>query len=117
MLLTSSLRPARWLDLHDIKDFYETAVITNHNSWASSNWTGNLDIVHNASSSAMGDDTNLIVLIHGINADDWHWINASETVFKRLVLGGVSREIRHRQMAVQFSHPAEAAHDRRFQPK
>jgi hypothetical protein len=77
-----------WLDLHDIRDFFEVAKITNNASGAISNWTSAVETVLPATSSVLGDDTNLIVFVHGINVDDWHWIDASETVFKRLYWAG-----------------------------
>jgi len=77
-----------WLDLHDAKDFYERAVITNNISGAISNWTSSLQLVQPASSSALGEDTNLIVFVHGINVDDDDWRIESDTVFKRLYWAG-----------------------------
>jgi hypothetical protein len=76
------------LDLHDVKDFYERAVITNIMTGAKSNWTSTLDPVHYASSSALSDDTNLIVLIHGIDVRPTDWLTESDTVFKRLHWAG-----------------------------
>jgi hypothetical protein len=77
-----------WMDLHEIKDFYEAAVITNNMSNAKSNWTSTVETVVNPQIPRAGDDTNLIVMVHGINVDNWHWINASETVYKRLYWAG-----------------------------
>ena len=76
-----------WLDLHDVKDFYERAVITNNISGAISNWTSGVESVQPAISS-LGDDTNLIVLVHGINVDDGDWRIESDTVLKRLYWAG-----------------------------
>lgn len=78
-----------WLDLHDVKDFYERAVITNNvSSSAISNWTSGVEIVQQATASALGDDTNLIVMVHGINVGDWDWQSQSDTIFKRLYWAG-----------------------------
>jgi hypothetical protein len=77
-----------WLDLHEIKDFYEAAVITNNMSGAKSNWTSKVETVVNPQIPSVRDDTNLIVMVHGINVDNWHWLNASETVYKRLYWAG-----------------------------
>ncbi len=77
-----------YLDLHDVKDFYERVVITNNTSSAKSGWTSGIEIVQPASASGLGADTNLIVMVHGINVGNWHWLNASETVFKRLYWAG-----------------------------
>jgi hypothetical protein len=78
-----------WLDLHDVKDFYERAVITNNiSSSAISNWTSGVEIVQQATASALGDDTNLIVLVHGFNVANADWLIESDTVFKRLYWAG-----------------------------
>jgi hypothetical protein len=77
-----------WLDLHDIKDFYEQAVITNKMSGAISNWSSTIESVQPAISSAFGNDTNLIVFVHGINVGPWDWLDDSDTVFKRLYWAG-----------------------------
>jgi hypothetical protein len=77
-----------WLDLHDVRDFYERAVITNNMSGAKSNWTSSVEIVQQATASALGDDTNLIVLVHGINVRPWDCLQQGDTVFKRLYWAG-----------------------------
>jgi hypothetical protein len=77
-----------WLDLHDVKDFYERAVITNNTSGAISNWTSGIEAVQPATASALGSDTNLIVLVHGFNVGDDDWLIQSDTVFKRLYWAG-----------------------------
>ena len=77
-----------WLDLHDVKDFLEKAVITNNASGVMSNWTSAVEIVQPAISSGLGNDTNLIVLVHGINVQPWDCLNDAETVYKRLYWSG-----------------------------
>jgi hypothetical protein len=77
-----------WLDLHHIDDFFEQAVITNNMSGAKSNWTSKVEIVQPAVSSALGDDQDLIVLVHGINVKPWDCVNDAETVCKRLYWAG-----------------------------
>jgi hypothetical protein len=77
-----------WLDLHDIKDFYERAVITNIYNGAISNWSSTIEEVQPATSSASGNNTNLIVFVHGINVGGWDWFDDSDTVFKRLYWAG-----------------------------
>jgi hypothetical protein len=77
-----------WLDLRDIKDLYERAVITNNTTGSISNWTSGIELVQPAVASSLGDDTNLIVFIHGFNVGNWDWITDSETVFKRLYWAG-----------------------------
>jgi hypothetical protein len=77
-----------WLDLHDIKDFYEQAVITDNMSGAKSTWSSTIEKVQPATSSALGNDPDLIVLVHGINVRPWDCVNDAETVFKRLYWAG-----------------------------
>jgi len=77
-----------WLDLHDIEDFYERTIITNNISGSISNWTSAIETTQQSPVSALGTDTNIIVFVHGINVDNWHWLNASETVLKRLYWAG-----------------------------
>jgi hypothetical protein len=77
-----------YIDLHDIKDFFEQDVIQENMSGAKSNWTSSVESVQPAISSDSGDDTNLIVLVHGFNVGDWDWLNDSDTVFKRLYWAG-----------------------------
>ena len=77
-----------WLEMHDVKDFFEQAVITNNMSGAKSNWTSGVEIVQPAVASALGDDQDLIVLVHGINVRPWDCVNDAETVYKRLYWAG-----------------------------
>jgi hypothetical protein len=77
-----------WLDLHDIKDFYERVGITNNTSGAISNWSSTIEEVQQSTTSALGSDTNLIVFVHGINVGPWDWLDESDTVFKRLYWAG-----------------------------
>ena len=76
------------IDLHDIKDFYERAVITNNMSGAISNWSSTVETVQQSTSSVLGVDTNIIVFVHGINVDNWDWLDDSDTVLKRLYWAG-----------------------------
>jgi len=77
-----------WLDMHDIKDFYDRAVVTNIISGPSSSWSSAIETEQYASSSALGSDTNLIVFVHGFNVENWNWLDDSDTVFKRLYWAG-----------------------------
>ncbi|TAL03174.1 MAG: alpha/beta hydrolase [Verrucomicrobia bacterium] len=77
-----------WLDLHDVKHFYERAVITNTVSGAISNMTSAVQIVEYAKASALGDDQDIIVFVHGFNVSVADWRNESDTVFKRLYQSG-----------------------------
>jgi predicted esterase len=77
-----------WIELHDVKDFFEQNVIQDSMSGAKSNWTSYVEMVQPAISSALGDDQNLIVLVHGINVRPWDCINDAGTVFKRLYWAG-----------------------------
>jgi len=83
------VQSSTYLDIHDIKDFYERAMITNDISSTSiSNWTSGVEAVQPATVSALGGDTNLVVLIHGINVANADWLIQSDTVFKRLYWAG-----------------------------
>ena len=77
-----------WLDLHDVKDFLEEAFITNNMSGTMSNWTSAIKRVQPAVASGLGNDTNLIVLVHGINVQSWDCLSDAETVYKRLYWSG-----------------------------
>jgi len=77
-----------WLDLHDIKNFYEGARITNSYSFIVSNWNSSIESVRQASANALGTDTNMIVWVHGINVPYWNWLDAGDTIFKRLYWAG-----------------------------
>ena len=83
----SIMQASAFIDLHDVKDFYERAVITNNTSGVISNWSSTIETVQQASST-IGTDTNLVVFVHGINVDNWHWLDDSDTVLKRLYLAG-----------------------------
>jgi pimeloyl-ACP methyl ester carboxylesterase len=72
------------LDLHDVRDLYERTVITNTVGGAISNMTSGVHAVEYAKASALGDDQDIIVLVHGYNNTDWSWLSSGDTVFKRL---------------------------------
>jgi hypothetical protein len=57
-------------------------------SGAMSNWTSAVEVVQPAISSGLGNDTNLIVMVHGINVQPWDCLNDAETVYKRLYWSG-----------------------------
>jgi hypothetical protein len=77
-----------WLDLHDIKDFYERMTITNHMSGAISNWSSAIESLQNQTAKISDEDSNIIVFVHGINVGPWDWLDDSDTVFKRLYWAG-----------------------------
>jgi hypothetical protein len=81
-------RASTWLDLHDVRDFYERVVITNNTAGAISGWSSATQSLDPASSSALGSDPDLIVLVHGINVPVPAWLTQSDTVFKRLYWAG-----------------------------
>jgi Alpha/beta hydrolase of unknown function (DUF900) len=76
------------IDLHDIQDFYERAVITNDMSGAISNWSSSIESEQPAVANLLGNDTNLIVFVHGFNVGDWNWLDDSDTILKRLYWAG-----------------------------
>jgi hypothetical protein len=73
-----------YLDLHDIKDFYERAVITENTSGAISNWSSTVESVQSQTAAISDEDSNIVVFVHGINVGNWNWLDDSDTVFKRL---------------------------------
>jgi hypothetical protein len=77
-----------YVDLHDIKDYYERAIIKDNTSGPISDWSSTVETLQQATSSVLGTDTNLIVMVHGINVGDWNWLDDSETVLKRLYWAG-----------------------------
>ncbi len=77
-----------WLDSHDIKDFYERAVITDSTSGSISSWSSSIELSQPAIANLCGNDTNLIVFVHGINVKNWAWLDDSDTVLKRLYWAG-----------------------------
>ena len=79
-----------YIDLHDVDDFFERTVITNSIiGTVSTNWHGEIETEQSAIvPNALGNDTNLIVFVHGFNTEDWKWLNSSETTYKRLYWAG-----------------------------
>jgi len=77
-----------WLDLRDIKEFYEATEITNNCNGTVTDWTSGDRTVQFSTVSDANESQDLIVMVHGINVDFWHWVNASETVRKRLYWAG-----------------------------
>jgi len=77
-----------FIDLHDVKDFFEQDVIQDNMSGAKSNWTSYVEAVLPAIASGLGNDTNMIVLVHGINVRPWDCIDDAGTVCKRLYWAG-----------------------------
>jgi hypothetical protein len=77
-----------WLDLHDVRDFYERTILTNsvYNPIAVQQ-TG-IERTEYASSTALGEDKDIIVLVHGFNVGYGDWLLESDTVFKRLYWAG-----------------------------
>ena len=77
-----------YIDLHDIKDYYERAVITDNTGGAISTWSSSIETVQHPVATISDEDSNIIVFVHGINVGNWDWLNDSDTVFKRLYWAG-----------------------------
>ena len=77
-----------WLDLHDIKDFYERALISVNSSGAVSNWSSTIDGIQKAKISLPNEDTNVFVYVHGGANDEYSWLDRSDTVYRRLYWAG-----------------------------
>jgi hypothetical protein len=99
------IQTSAYIDLHDIKDFYERASITNIISGPSTNWSGAIERVQPAISSALGNNTNLIVLVHGFFVEDWDWLDNSDTVFKRLYWAGYQGQFATVKWPCQTGNP------------
>ncbi len=92
-----------WLDLHDVKDFYERTVIANVVNGQS--MSGVIKTEQYASVSALGSDTDFIVFVHGFNVGDWDWLNDSDTVFKRLYWAGFNGQFTTVKWPCQIGDP------------
>jgi pimeloyl-ACP methyl ester carboxylesterase len=77
-----------WLDLHDVKDFYERVVITNITTGAISNWSSGIHSITHPSIADANETEDIIVFVHGFNNTEWNWQNNSDTIFKRLYWAG-----------------------------
>jgi hypothetical protein len=76
-----------WFDFHDIRDFYEQALVTNVlQDWpdmVQTNLTSGFHLLSPAKANS-GDAKQLAVFIHGWRMSVWDWYNFSETMLKRL---------------------------------
>jgi hypothetical protein len=79
-----------WLDLHDVKDFYERTVIRDNTSGAISTWSSAINSIQPALAPGLESDQNFIILVHGIGVSPVDWLMESDTVFKRLYWAGYS---------------------------
>ncbi len=77
-----------WIELHDIKDFYERLIITNRIAGSATNWVVGAHLLETERSSALGNDTNIIIYAHGADNDIPSWHIRSDTIFKRLYWTG-----------------------------
>jgi pimeloyl-ACP methyl ester carboxylesterase len=77
-----------WLDFHDIKDFYERAVITNITTGAISNWSSAIKTVQYRVVPDANESQDIVVFVHGINNTVTDWLTSSDTMFKRLYWSG-----------------------------
>ena len=77
-----------WLDLHDVKDFYERMVLSESSSGAISTWSSAVERIEPASSSALSTDGETLVLVHGINSGLTRLEHRERHRFKRLYWAG-----------------------------
>ena len=80
-------KTSQWLDLHDIKDFYEQAHTTNIDNGPPSTKTSVL-VEDNFWPADSSEDQQVIVFVHGLNVSQWEYCNDAETMFKRLYWQG-----------------------------
>ncbi len=73
-----------WLDLHDVEDLYDRAIITNNMTGAVSNWSSSIETIQPATVQNPNEDTNIIVYVHGAANNVNDWLMRSDTVFRRL---------------------------------
>jgi pimeloyl-ACP methyl ester carboxylesterase len=79
-----------WLDLRDVKNMYERVQITGVTNPAPPT-SGFLPSAYeplNAVPSGPGEDTNIIVFVHGWRMGGWDYYSFSESMFKRLYWQG-----------------------------
>jgi hypothetical protein len=80
-----------WLDLHDIKDFYEqahvTGVTTSFPAMVNSPTVSGFQSDHELPLNN-ADDKQLIVFVHGWRMSQWAYGDFSDTMFKRLYWAG-----------------------------
>jgi hypothetical protein len=77
-----------WLDLHDVKDFFERAYATNVTSGKPpSSLVSDFRLIK-AIPPQPDEAKQIIVFVHGINNTDWGYESSSATMFKRLYWSG-----------------------------
>jgi len=84
---TNVASTSAFIDLHDIKDFYDRAYTTNFDSAPPSSKVSTFAMENTIEPDPTGD-TNMIVFIHGLNTSDFAYYNDGETMFKRLYWQG-----------------------------
>jgi len=78
-----------WLDLRDVKDFYEQAYATNVTSGKPpSSLVSDFGVIQTTKSTAPDETKQIIVFIHGINNTAESYEISSATIFKRLYWSG-----------------------------
>ena len=81
--------PSIWMDLHNVKDFYEQALATNVTSGKPpSSLISDYSVTRTTVSPAPDETKQVIVFIHGINNTDDDFNSSSNTIFKRLYWSG-----------------------------
>lgn len=77
-----------WLDIHDVKDFYEQAYATNVTSGnPPSSLVSNFSVIKNAP-HAPDETSQIVVFIHGINNTDSDFQDTCKTIYKRMYWSG-----------------------------
>jgi len=78
-----------WLDLHDVKDFFEQAYATNVTSGKPpSSLVSDFDVIQTAKSPAPDETKQIIIFIHGINNTVSDYETTTRIIFKRLYWAG-----------------------------
>jgi predicted esterase len=77
-----------WLDLHDIKDFYEQALATNVISGVPPSTLISQFKTIKTVATTTDETKQIIVFVHGINNTEFDYHSSTETIFKRLYWSG-----------------------------
>ncbi len=77
-----------WLDLHDIKDFYEQAHADNVTSGLPPSSVISQCKIDRTTVAAPSEAKQIIVFVHGINNSQFDYYDSTETLFKRLYWSG-----------------------------
>ena len=85
---TNILQTSVWLDLHDVKDLYEQADVTNVTTGLPPSSLVSQYRIDHVTAAAPDETKQVIVFVHGINNTQFDYSSSTETMFKRLYWSG-----------------------------